>query len=154
MYSVKPGRGPSLLGTIVAAAMAAFGVIFLVGSNAAMSHMESATGMSGPPAAFRLIWNAAGVLFIVVALAMAVYNFVNFKSRNRMSAVDITTGQEESDPIADMLGYGTSGAPAPPTDARETDGADKPRRFEGDGRDRQAAALRGAALPLLRRRSA
>lgn len=128
MYSVKPGRGPSLLGTVVTAGMAVFGVIFLVGSNAAMSHVADVGGMSGPPPAFRLIWTAGCILFILVALAMSVYNFVNFKNKNRMSVIDITTGQEESDLIADMLGHTAPGAP---TDARQADGAGKPRRFEG-----------------------
>ena len=116
MYSVKPGRGPSLMGGIGGIVAAVFGVIWTVG----------ATSM-GAPAFFALF----GVVFVLAALGGAVYNFVNAAGRNRMSTFDITTGEEESDPIADALGH-TTARRTRSSRERDTDSGEEPRRFEGD----------------------
>lgn len=88
MRSIKPGRGPSLMGGVGSIAAALFGIIWV----AAVSSM-------GAPPFFALF----GVVFILLAVGGAVYNLYNAGARNRMSIVDITSGEEESDPIADAL---------------------------------------------------
>ena len=42
---------------------------------------------------------AFGVIFIVIAIAQAVYHFKNAASKNRFSAFDITDSNEEPDPL-------------------------------------------------------
>ncbi len=136
MYSVKPGRGPSLIVTIVASAFAAIGVIQLIGGNLFLSFMhnmsrsmgEGASGFSPFISNFRLMWNAISVVFILTAAAIAVYSYLNFRKRNRMSALDITTGSEEPDPISTTFGYEPGGQPS---DGTATDEKESPRRFEG-----------------------
>ncbi len=92
MYSVKPGRGPSLIGGISGVAVAIFGVIWTF-----------AVSSTGAPGFFYII----GIVFIVIAINIAIYNFLNAGKKNRMSYLDITTDHEESDPIAQALGYGS-----------------------------------------------
>ena len=75
MRSVKPGRGPSMMGGIGAVIAIVFGVVWTL----------SAAQM-GAPGFFPLF----GVLFILVGVVQAVYNFKNAGSKNRFSAFDIT----------------------------------------------------------------
>lgn len=65
-----------------------------------------------------LAWNAFppfaifGVIFIIVAVVQAVYNFKNATSKNRYSAFDITTEEEEIDPLNERFGrVGTNTEP-------------------------------------------
>jgi len=111
MYSIKPGRGASLMGGIGGIASAVFGVIW-IGVAASM----------GAPGSFVLF----GVIFVIMAIAGTVYNFYNATQKNRMSTFDITTGSEESDPIAQAMGHGPRGP------ANEQAEGGKPRKFEGD----------------------
>ncbi|NLG83542.1 MAG: zinc ribbon domain-containing protein [Firmicutes bacterium] len=55
----------------------------------------------GAPPFFPLF----GAVFVLVVIGMAVYNFYNAIARNRVSDFDITAGDEETDPIAQALGY-------------------------------------------------
>ena len=58
-------------------------------------------------AVFGIFWTAIapgfmkafGVIFIVIAIAQAVYHFKNAASKNRFSAFDITDSNEEPDPL-------------------------------------------------------
>lgn len=88
MKSIKPGRGPSMMGGIMGIAVAVFGVIWTV----------MAASMGG--GLFALF----GVVFVIVAIVNTVYNFKNATSKNRYSAFDITTGEEESDPLNERFG--------------------------------------------------
>lgn len=110
MYSIKPGRGPSLIGGIGGIAAAVFGVIWTI---VALS--------IGAPPFFALF----GVLFIVLAIGGAFYNFYNATGRNRFSTFDITAMGEETDPITDALGHTSRARSQESTD-------DPPRRFEGE----------------------
>ena len=110
MYSIKPGRGPSLLGAVVGIGILAFGVFFVLQAKS-----------KGAPGFFL----AFGILFVCVAAIMVAYNLYNATQKRRMSALDITTGAEEPDPIATALGH------AEP-EQTSADKGDKPRRFEGD----------------------
>lgn len=84
MKSVKPGRGPSMMGGFGGIFAAIFGV-FWIGGAASI----------GAPAPFLLF----GVVFIIMALAGAVYNFHNATGENRFSEYDITEDGEEPDPL-------------------------------------------------------
>lgn len=89
MRSVKPGRGPSMMGGIGAVIAIVFGVVWTL----------SAAQM-GAPGFFPLF----GVLFILVGVVQAVYNFKNAGSKNRFSAFDITEEGEEPDPLNERFG--------------------------------------------------
>ena len=112
MHSIKPGRGPSLMGGIVGIVVAVFGVIWTVGAWSA-----------GAPPVFALF----GLLFVGLAIAGVVYNLYNATSRNRVSSFDVTTEREEGDPMADALGHGAESR-QPPQGAPP----EGPRKFPGD----------------------
>lgn len=52
-----------------------------------------------------------GVVFVIVAIVSAAYNFKNATSKNRYSAFDITDESEESDPLNEHFGNSRSAAP-------------------------------------------
>lgn len=89
MRSVKPGRGPSFMGGLGGIFAGVFGVFWTI----------TAYSM-GAPTFFCLF----GVLFIVIALANAVYSFLNAGRKNRFSAFDITEDGEEEDPLNQYFG--------------------------------------------------
>lgn len=89
MRSIKPGRGPSMMGGVASIFGALFGVFWTL------------TALSmGAPIFFCLF----GVFFIVMAIVQAIYNFKNATSKNRYSAFDITDNQEEPDPFNQYFG--------------------------------------------------
>lgn len=88
MKSVKPGRAPSFMGGIMSIAIGIFGVIWTI----------MAASMGGG------LFAAFGIVFIIVAIIQAVYNFKNATSENRYSAFDITDGSEEQDPLNEYFG--------------------------------------------------
>lgn len=94
MKSIKPGRGPSAMEGFAAIAAAAFGVIWIIG-----------TVSIGAPGFMSLF----GVIFVVMAIVMALYQFHNATARNRMSVLDITDDTEEPDPLNQK--YGGENAP-------------------------------------------
>lgn len=88
MKSVKPGRGPSFMGGIWSLAAAAFGVFWT------RSAYEIGARVMVP----------FGVLFILMAVAAAIYSFVGASSKNRFSEFDIVDGDEEPDPLNEHFG--------------------------------------------------
>ena len=94
MKSIKPGRGPSMMGGVGAVFAAIFGVIW----------MGAAAGMGAPP-----IFPLFGLVFIGMAVAGAVYNFKNATGKNRYSAYDIVDEHEEPDPLNQRFGGQNSG---------------------------------------------
>ena len=86
--SVKPGRGPSLVGGVGALAVAGFGVLWTIFAFAITRDAPSAVGT---------IFPLFGVLFVLLGLGMAAYNFYNAGAKNRMSVVDVT--RDEPDPL-------------------------------------------------------
>ncbi|MDX9973289.1 MAG: zinc ribbon domain-containing protein [FCB group bacterium] len=109
MYSVKPGRGPSLMDGIGGILAAVIGVIWTI---AALS--------MGAPGFVALF----GVVFVIAAVVRAYVNFFNATQPNRLSNLDITTGEEEPDPIAKALGHAS-------VDREPGLDAASPRRIEG-----------------------
>lgn len=93
MKSVKPGRGPSAMGFMGSV----FGIIFAVFWTIMAVSM-------GAPWFFCLF----GIMFIIMAIATAIYNYKNTTGKNRYSAFDIVDEHEESDPFNDRFGYGRS----------------------------------------------
>lgn len=87
MKSIKPGRGPSMMGGIVGIVMVVFGLIWTA----------TASRMSPTFALFGILWTG-------LAIAMTVYNFKNATSKNRYSSFDITDSSEESDPLNERFG--------------------------------------------------
>lgn len=88
MKSVKPGRGPSMMGGIIGIAVAAFGVIWTV--------MAIAGG----------VWIMApfGIIFVIISVIDVIYNFKNATGKNRYSQYDITDENEEPDPLNERFG--------------------------------------------------
>jgi hypothetical protein len=89
MYSVKPGRGPSIAGGIAGIVAAVF-ILFWTGGAAD----------AGAPAWFV----GFGVVGMLVAIGGALYNFYNAGAKNRVSTFDVTGPGEEPDPVATALG--------------------------------------------------
>ena len=127
MKSVKPGRGPSMLGGIMAICVAVFGILWIIGASSItgefsgtsfegdfmVSGMDIVTdsdfGMMGgfgsdPFDAFGAIFPLFGVVFVIVAVVIAIYNFKNATSKNRYSEFDIVDGSEEPDPLNERFG--------------------------------------------------
>ena len=82
MKSVKPGRGPSMMGGVASIFVALFGVLWTVIA------LNSGAGL------FALF----GVFFVGLAIVQAVYNIRNATSENRYSEFDIVDSREEEDP--------------------------------------------------------
>ena len=83
MKSIKPGRGPSMMGGLGSIFAGVFGVIWT------MAAVQMGAGI------FALF----GVVFIVFAVLQAVYQFKNATGENRYSVFDITEDGEEPDPL-------------------------------------------------------
>ena len=84
MKSIKPGRGPSMMGGVMGIAMAVFGVFWTFG----------ALGIGAPP-----VFALFGLVFIGVAVMSAVHNFKNATGKKRYSVYDIVDAEEEPDPL-------------------------------------------------------
>lgn len=89
MKSIKPGRGPSMMGGVGSVIAIAFGVLWTV----LAASMTAGAGMVG------VIFPLFGLCFIGIGVMNAVYHFKNATSENRFSAFDITDDGEEPDPL-------------------------------------------------------
>ena len=94
MKSIKPGRGPSMMGGFVGIVVALFGVFWTF----------AAAMMGGG------IFALFGVVFVAIAVVNVVYNFRNAFGRNRFSEYDITGEGEEPDPLNIHFGAQKPGA--------------------------------------------
>ena len=83
MKSIKPGRGPSMMGGIMNIAAVIFGIFWTI------------TAASMGAGLFSLF----GLVFIAVGVTQAVYNFKNATGEQRYSAYDIVDSREEPDPL-------------------------------------------------------
>ena len=95
MQSIKPGRGPSAMGAIGGVIAVAFGIFWTV---------MAFTMTREAPAPVHIFFPLFGVMFVVAGIANVAYNFYNTTNKQRLSAFDITTTQEESDPLNEMFG--------------------------------------------------
>ena len=87
MKSIKPGRGPSMMGGIVGIFMIGFGILWTVIAAQAST-----------------VFAIVGVLWTGIAVVNTVYNFKNATGKNRYSAYDITEVGEEPDPLNKHFG--------------------------------------------------
>lgn len=77
-----------MMGGIMSIAIGVFGVIWTI----------AAASMGGG------LFAMFGIVFIVIAVAQAIYNFKNATNKNRYSAFDITDETEEPDPFNERFG--------------------------------------------------
>ena len=91
MKSIKPGRGPSMMGGIVGIIMICIGVVWTV----------IAFNAFPPLGLFGICWTC-------IAVVTTVYNFKNATGENRYSQFDIVDSDEESDPLNDKYGKKTT----------------------------------------------
>lgn len=96
MKSIKPGRGPSAMGAAGSIIAAVFGLIW---TGAAVS--------MGAPIFFPLF----GIVFVILGIVQAVYNFQNATSENRYSEFDIVDSEEEPDPLSRHFSHREEPAP-------------------------------------------
>lgn len=94
MKSIKPGRGPSMMGAVGSAAAAIFGVFWTIGAIS-----------MGAPAIFA----GFGIIFVLLGVGQAIYNYTNATSKNRFSEFDITEDGEEKDPLNEFFAKQSSG---------------------------------------------
>ncbi len=87
MKSIKPGRGPSFMGFIGSIVSVVFGVFWTI-----------AAANMGAPAMFPLF----GVVFVIIGILNAAYNYKNATGKNRFSEYDIVSGNEEIDPFNEL----------------------------------------------------
>ena len=87
MKSIKPGRGPSMMGGIVGIFMIGFGILW--------------TAFAARAGGFFALF---GVLWTCIAIAMTVYHFKNATGKSRHSTYDILDADEEPDPLNRRFG--------------------------------------------------
>jgi hypothetical protein len=98
MYSIKPGRGPSLFG----------GILALIAGVPFMIYWIASTIKDGAPGFFVFM----GFVGLIIVLATAFIGFYNATSRKRISQFDITTKDEESDPMDCLVSGSTNSGSA------------------------------------------
>ena len=98
MKSVKPGRGPSAMGAVGSVIAVIFGIFWTI----------TAASM-GAPGIFPLF----GVLFVILGIVQAVYNFKNATGKNRYSSFDIMEDGEEPDPLDQRFRDASQTTPQP-----------------------------------------
>ena len=92
MKSIKPGRGPSMMGSIAGIGVAIFGVFWTI----------MAVQMGAP-----IFFAAFGVIFVVIAISGVVYDLHNATGEKRFSTFDIVDEEEEADPLNERFGQHT-----------------------------------------------
>ena len=103
MKSIKPGRGPSMMGGFGSVFSVIFGIFWTV----LAASMTRGTGLIG------IIFPLFGVLFIIIGVFNAIYHFKNASGKNRYSAFDITDEDEEPDPLNERFGSASAPTDAP-----------------------------------------
>lgn len=117
MKSIKPGRGPSMLGAIIAVALVVFGLLWVVMASDITSSFPGGSGdaiiiegnnmfqdFSAPMSSIGTIFPLFGLVFVAIAVVMAIYHFKNATGKNRYSVFDIVDGDEEPDPLNERYG--------------------------------------------------
>lgn len=103
MKSIKPGRGPSMMGGIGSLFAAIFGLLWTI----------SALSMDAPP-----VFAVFGVAFILMALVSGAYHLHNATGKNRFSELDIT--EEGEEPTRSRSRSTTASVPAADSPCRRT----------------------------------
>ncbi len=131
-YSVKEGRGLSLAGAMGSVVMIGFGILWTIltyvitgaaqSSAQSMNNFGSFPGSGGASQVTSIVHTVFplfGILFILAGIGKLIWDVYNTTAKNRMSLVDVTTGNEEPDPISKWVHAGddTSAVQAPPVAA-------------------------------------
>ena len=90
MKSIKPGRGPSGMSFIGSVVIIIFGVFWTI--------MAVSIAANFPFGIVGMIFPLFGVIFVIVGIFQAVYNYRNATGKDRYSILDITDAAEEDDP--------------------------------------------------------
>ena len=122
MKSIKPGRGPSMLGAIIAVALAVFGILWVVMASDITSSFPGGSAdafifegndmlqdFSSPMSSIGTIFPLFGLIFVAIAVVIAIYHFKNATGKNRYSTFDIVDGDEEPDPLNERFGNDPQG---------------------------------------------
>lgn len=94
--SIKPGRAPSFLGGIGSAFAVIFGIFWTAMTFSITRH--------SPFGGVSIIFPLFGILFIIMGVVNAVYNFRQATQKNRYSVLDITDSETEPDPLNERFG--------------------------------------------------
>jgi hypothetical protein len=84
------------MGGIASIIASLFGLFWFFAARSMMSGFSGVGGWDFGPAAFFPFF---GLLFVVMGVANAIYNFRNATAQNRHSVIDITDGEDEPDPL-------------------------------------------------------
>jgi ribosomal protein L32 len=98
MKSIKPGRGASELGHSSSIGAVIFGIIWTF-LAVTMAFAVFSSGAPGIFKVFILAFPAFGIMFIVLGIKQAKFHKHNATQRNRYSLYDITSDNEEKDPL-------------------------------------------------------
>ncbi len=90
MKSIKPGRGPSGMSFVGSIFAIIFGIFWTIVAFSITSNVPF--GMIGS------IFPLFGVIFVIMGVFQAIYNFKNATGKDRYSIYDITDSREEGDP--------------------------------------------------------
>lgn len=99
-----------MVGGIACIAIALFGVLWTIGASSISGNISSMGGgfesafIGGSFDTIDAIFPLFGVIFVIIAIVIAVYNFKNATSKNRYSEFDIVDSEEESDPLNERFG--------------------------------------------------
>jgi len=125
LTSIKPGRGPSLMGGIGSLVAVVFGIIWTV-----VASRIAGFASSSPVGSVVKVFPLFGIVFILVGLANAVYNFRNATAKQRHSIIEVTSEDVEPDPLNRRFGRSqvetctAAGADETPHDAETTSAGD------------------------------
>jgi len=112
-----------MMGGIVCIAVAVFGILWTIGASSITGgfggpsfegdFMVSGMDFVGSPGfgadpfdTMGTIFPLFGVIFVIIAVVAAIYNFKNATSKDRYSEFDIVDGSEEPDPLNERFGEG------------------------------------------------
>lgn len=90
MKSIKPGRGPSGISFVGSVIAVIFGVLWTIVAASITANL--------PYRIIGVIFPLFGVLFVIMGIVQAVYNYKNATGKDRYSLLDITDSNEEGDP--------------------------------------------------------
>jgi hypothetical protein len=96
MRSIKPGRGPSAMGAIGGI----FAIIFGIG----WTILAFAITRNSPFPVVGILFPLFGICFVCLGILNVAYNIRNTVSKNRFSVLDVTSHQEEPDPLNQRFG--------------------------------------------------
>lgn len=94
MQHLKPGRGPSAMNALGGIVGILFGIFWTI---MAYSITRDAPGPVGT------FFPLFGVLFVIIGIVNVAYNLYNTTQKDRLSVLDLTSSNEESDPLNDLV---------------------------------------------------